>query len=279
MTQSTPIELLSAHGFSSLELKHPSPRLAAVLVLLHHHPHPESDGGHLRVLLTTRSKSLRTHPGQTALPGGRKEDEDGDLIYTALREANEEVGLPIPEEYYRRYSHSVQNSKTVGTTNSIRILCTLEPVLSLHKLIVTPVVAFLEDPAILDTLQPSEGEVSRIFTYPLEAILDPTVLIQLKEPLVDKGTEDWPYDEDLHHYDDHIVTSLDNTPYRYHRFRSSASPVTGLTSDILIKAATIAYHPRRTSYVPSAPDQVVGYDFVQLILNRHREPEGEVAGV
>ncbi|KAF9266578.1 hypothetical protein L218DRAFT_956360 [Marasmius fiardii PR-910] len=274
MTQSTPIELLSAHGFSSLNLKHTSPRLAAVLILLYQHP----QSGHIRVLLTTRSKSLRTHPGQTALPGGRKDDADIDLIYTALREANEEVGLPVPEEYYRRqFPNDIYDQKTVPTTNSIRILCTLEPVLSLHKLIVTPVVAFLEDPMILDTLRPSEGEVARIFTYPLEAILDPTVLIQLNEPLVDKGTEDWQYDEDLHHHDDHIVASLNNTSYRYHRFRSSASPVTGLTSDILIMTARVAYHPRTTSYVPYAADQVVGYDFVQLIMN-HREPEGVNAG-
>ncbi|KAL0574395.1 hypothetical protein V5O48_007570 [Marasmius crinis-equi] len=180
-------------------MQHPSPRLAAVLILLYQHP----ESGHLRVLLTTRSKSLRTHPGQTALPGGRKDDTDHDLVYTALREANEEVGLPIPEEYYRRH-HPNDDTETsndqpqVVTTNAIRILCTLEPVLSLHKLIVTPVVAFLEDPTILETLRPSEHEVSRIFTYPLEAILDPDVLVEMGEPLVEKGTEDWNYDEDLH---------------------------------------------------------------------------------
>lgn len=53
----------------------PGGKLAAVLVLLY-----EKDG-ELRVLLTTRSKKLRTHAGQTALPGGRVDEEDGDNTF------------------------------------------------------------------------------------------------------------------------------------------------------------------------------------------------------
>ncbi len=56
----------------------PSSSLAAVLVLLY------EDAGQLRVLLTTRSKLLRTHAGQTALPGGRVDDTDKDLNHTAV---------------------------------------------------------------------------------------------------------------------------------------------------------------------------------------------------
>lgn len=36
------------------------------------------------MLLTTRSKALRTHAGQTALPGGKTDDTDKDLIETAV---------------------------------------------------------------------------------------------------------------------------------------------------------------------------------------------------
>jgi peroxisomal coenzyme A diphosphatase NUDT7 len=56
----------------------PGAKLAAVLVLLY------EQAGQLRVLLTTRSKSLRTHAGQTALPGGKKDATDDDLIQTAV---------------------------------------------------------------------------------------------------------------------------------------------------------------------------------------------------
>jgi coenzyme A diphosphatase NUDT7 len=52
--------------------------LAAVLVLLY-----ERAGG-LRVLLTTRSKELRSHPGQTALPGGKVDQSDAGVVETAV---------------------------------------------------------------------------------------------------------------------------------------------------------------------------------------------------
>jgi len=47
----------------------------------------------LRVLLTLRSRGLRTHGGEICFPGGRPEPEDLDLRATAAREAREEIGL------------------------------------------------------------------------------------------------------------------------------------------------------------------------------------------
>jgi 8-oxo-dGTP pyrophosphatase MutT (NUDIX family) len=47
----------------------------------------------LTVLLTRRTDHLRDHAGQISFPGGRAEDSDEDAIHTALREAQEEVGL------------------------------------------------------------------------------------------------------------------------------------------------------------------------------------------
>jgi len=46
-----------------------------------------------RVILTKRSTKLRNHPGQIAFPGGRQDETDRDLVHTALREAEEEIGL------------------------------------------------------------------------------------------------------------------------------------------------------------------------------------------
>ncbi len=56
----------------------PKSKRAAVLVLLY------EKGGVLRVLLTTRAKTLRTHPGQTALPGGKMDEADQDITDTAV---------------------------------------------------------------------------------------------------------------------------------------------------------------------------------------------------
>ena len=56
----------------------PHSRFAAVLVLLY------EKNGELRVLLTTRAKTMRSHPGQTALPGGKVDDTDVDAIAAAV---------------------------------------------------------------------------------------------------------------------------------------------------------------------------------------------------
>ena len=57
--------------------------LAAVLVVLYERPGGRASGG-LRVLLTTRSKELRSHPGQTALPGGKVDKTDAGVVETAV---------------------------------------------------------------------------------------------------------------------------------------------------------------------------------------------------
>lgn len=54
----------------------------------------------------------------------------------------------------------------------------------------------LTDTSILDTLTPNPDEVDRIFTHPLDAIIDPS--LAAGEPLCDIGSEDWPYEEDYY---------------------------------------------------------------------------------
>jgi 8-oxo-dGTP pyrophosphatase MutT (NUDIX family) len=51
------------------------------------------DAGEPSVVLTRRREDLRRHPGEISFPGGREEDDDPDLCATALREAQEEIGL------------------------------------------------------------------------------------------------------------------------------------------------------------------------------------------
>lgn len=79
---------------------------------------------------------------------------------------------------------------------AIYTLGCLEPFISLHRLFVTPVIAFLAHPAILKFLKASEGEVSHVFSHPLEAILDPTLVN--RETLVAIGSDDWPYQSDVY---------------------------------------------------------------------------------
>ena len=60
---------------------------AAVLVALY------VEGGRLHAVFTRRRDDLRRHPGEISFPGGRRDDTDPDLLATALREAQEEIGL------------------------------------------------------------------------------------------------------------------------------------------------------------------------------------------
>jgi 8-oxo-dGTP pyrophosphatase MutT (NUDIX family) len=50
--------------------------------------------GKLHAVFTKRREDLRRHPGEISFPGGRPEADDDDLLHTALREAEEEIGLP-----------------------------------------------------------------------------------------------------------------------------------------------------------------------------------------
>jgi 8-oxo-dGTP pyrophosphatase MutT (NUDIX family) len=56
-----------------------------------------ADGGRLHAVFTKRREDLRRHPGEISFPGGRYEDTDADLLETALREAEEEIGLPAAD--------------------------------------------------------------------------------------------------------------------------------------------------------------------------------------
>ncbi len=103
-----------------------------------------------RLILTKRSSALKHHPGQIAFPGGKQDEGDADANATALREAQEEIGLPA--EMPRVLGH----------------LSTHETVTSFS---VTPVVAVLDQS--FDPL-PEPGEVEEVFSVPLAHVLNPS---------------------------------------------------------------------------------------------------------
>ena len=114
---------------------------AAVLVAVTEEAKP-------RVLLGRRAMHLRLHPGEVAFPGGKREPEDVSPWETALREAEEEVGIP----------HSL-----------VYPLGELEPMLTRSGFEVHPCVARV--PAKLDlTVDP--GEFDSVFLPPLQQFAD-----------------------------------------------------------------------------------------------------------
>jgi 8-oxo-dGTP pyrophosphatase MutT (NUDIX family) len=83
------------------------------------------------------------HSGEVGFPGGRHQATDQDCTATALREAQEEIGLP-PDQ--------------------VQVLGSLRPFRTLSRFLVTPVVGYIPWP---QRLVPDPREVARIFSIPL----------------------------------------------------------------------------------------------------------------
>lgn len=119
------------------------PRFASVLIpLIVHH-------SEVCVLLTERTAHLHDHAGQISFPGGRVEDNDADAIETALREAQEEIGLPPAH---------------------VDVLGSMPEYLTATGYKVTPVIGLIEQSfsPVLDRF-----EVSEVFEVPLAFLMDP----------------------------------------------------------------------------------------------------------
>ncbi len=101
------------------------------------------------VLLTERTAHLSTHSGQVAFPGGRADPEDASPAETALREAQEEVGLD------REF---------------VEVLGILPTYVTGSSFIITPVVALVRPDCVL---RPNPYEVADLFEVPLAFLLDP----------------------------------------------------------------------------------------------------------
>ncbi len=99
------------------------------------------------VILTKRSAQLKHHAGQVAFAGGRRDDSDRDLIQTALRESQEEIGLDPA---------------------CVTILGDLPDHETVTNYAVTPIVAMVPDNLMFT---PEEGEVAEVFTAPLDHLL------------------------------------------------------------------------------------------------------------
>ncbi len=117
-------------------------RPAAVLV-----PIVDRPSG-LTVLLTRRSAHLSSHAGQVAFPGGRIDDGDDGPVGAALRETEEETGIP---------------------PSFVTPVGLLDPYETGSGFVIVPVVGVLREGC---TPRPNPGEVDEIFEVPLDFLMD-----------------------------------------------------------------------------------------------------------
>ena len=149
-----PVPMNSNYSYPNDDLDNAHP--SSVLVLLY-----PDENQKLKVVLTLRTKSIR-HAGQISFPGGRSESGE-ELIETALRETEEEVGIS-PEK--------------------IHIACSLSS-FTLHKSenIITPFVGFLLERPQLD---PNPYEVQEAFDCDLNILMDDHCLKRKKWSLLNQ---------------------------------------------------------------------------------------------
>jgi 8-oxo-dGTP pyrophosphatase MutT (NUDIX family) len=102
----------------------------------------------LSLLLTHRAAHLNNHAGQISFPGGRVEASDVSSVETALREAQEEIGLDR------------QHVDVIGSLPQYRTATGYD---------VSPVIALIQPPF---TLTPDPIEVASIFEVPLSFLMD-----------------------------------------------------------------------------------------------------------
>ena len=131
----------------ALVKQYPSARNASVLIALF----DENNETYLSFI--RRASTLRAHSGEIAFPGGAADVSDVSPIVTALREAQEEIGL---------------------APTRVEVLGIMAPVFTVvSNFLITPVVAFLpEGPG---TLHLQLSEVEEIIFLPLQGLADPSI--------------------------------------------------------------------------------------------------------
>jgi len=159
----------SQDGYSELELNDgKNLKCAAVLIPLLWH----ENEWHL--LYTRRTDRVESHKGQVSFPGGACDEGEKTPEQTALREADEEIGLD---------------------PGDVKVLGRLATMITITYFRVTPVVGVIKWPAVFKV---GEHEVARIFTIPLNWLANPSNRWQFERPGTDLTLIAYhPYDGEL----------------------------------------------------------------------------------
>ena len=131
--------------------------------------------GELHAVFTRRRDDLRRHAGEISFPGGRQDDDEPDLRTTALREAEEEIGLPPAAV---ELVGALQPTPTIATNYAVY-----------------PFVGLIEPGR---TWRPSAAEVAEVLELPLRRLRDGYA----RRRLLRRGV---PFRTDVYCVDDHLI--------------------------------------------------------------------------
>lgn len=107
--------------------------------------------GSPHILFTRRTDHLEHHAGEIAFPGGRRDPEDFDLVQTALRETQEEMGI---------------------APGDVRVLGRLDDFVSIHGYHVVPYVGTFSYPYPFTV---NAEEIAEVIEVPVAALRDPSI--------------------------------------------------------------------------------------------------------
>jgi len=121
--------------------------------------------GEYHLLFTRRTDRVEHHKGQISFPGGRQDPEDADLLATALREAEEEIGI---------------------RKEDVRILGELDDICTVSDFCVAPFVGLIPYPY---PFRPNPHEIEEMIEVPLSVLLDPA---RSRREFREHGGLTWP---------------------------------------------------------------------------------------
>jgi 8-oxo-dGTP pyrophosphatase MutT (NUDIX family) len=131
--------------------------------------------GELHAVVTRRHDDLRRHPGEISFPGGRQDEDEPDLRTTALREAEEEIGL-APDDV--ELLGALQPTPTIATNYAVY-----------------PFVGLIEPGR---TWRPSAAEVAEVLELPLRRLREGYA----RRRLLRRGV---PFRTDVYCVDEHLI--------------------------------------------------------------------------
>ncbi|MFX0093375.1 MAG: NUDIX hydrolase [Candidatus Hodarchaeota archaeon] len=121
----------------------------------------------LHLLLTKRTELVEHHKGEICFPGGAKDDTDPDLLFTALRETEEEASIQ---------------------SDCFEILGALKPITTVTGFVVVPYVGWVKNDQCLADLEENPFEIEKFLEVPLDHLTNPNNYIARQTTLGDQPT-------------------------------------------------------------------------------------------